>query len=85
MTMRDKFLSWLGMRVYNNSEKFRNIIYGIYYMDVLSPQLNKVGALTDENIILKTKLSAVNNIQTQEQPNKKKRKYTKKNNKKITE
>ena len=85
MTMRDKFLSWLGMRVYNNSENFRNIIYGIYYMDVLAPQLNKVGALTDENILLKTKLSTVNNIQTQEQPNKKKRKYTKRNNKKNAE
>ena len=85
MIMRNKFLSWLGMRVYNNSEKFRNIIYGIYYMDVLVPQLNKVGALIDENILLKTKLSAVNNIQTQEQPNKKKRKYTKRNNKKNAE
>ena len=85
MTMRNKFLSWLGMRVYNNSEKFRNIIYGIYYMDVLVPQLNKVGALIDENILLKTKLSAVNNIQTQEQPNKKKRQYTKRNNKKNAE
>ena len=81
--MKDNFYNWLGMKLYNKSEQFRNIIFGIYYADTQIPHLEKINSLVNENILLKNKLNAFMNPEpTQvdeivDVPKKKKRKYTK--------
>lgn len=90
--MKETFLNWLGMKIYDNSDTFKNIIYGIYYRDVQLPNTEKIKELEGEVVDLKTKINALEGLQnfhnTQEEvvesnKQKKKRKYTK--NKKNAE
>ena len=58
-----KFFDWIGIKIYNNSDSFKDIIYGIYYRTTLQPELQKVENLTNENILLKTRLAALEKLQ----------------------
>lgn len=89
--LKEKFYNWLGMKVFNASETFKNTIYGMYYADTLVPKLNIIKELKNEILNLKTELNALKlkdlvkfetpveqeTNSAQDQKPKKKRKYTK--------
>jgi hypothetical protein len=85
---KEKFYNWLGMKLYNGSELFKNVVYGIYYEDVQLPNVKKISDLVEENMLLKQKLNAAQTPTEEsiveevaaavaEKPTKKRRKYTK--------
>ena len=56
------FMNWLGQKLYNNNEEFRNSVYGLYYHEKLLPVLR-------ENIDLKLKIKELeNSIKNLNQP-----------------
>jgi len=55
--MINEIFNWIGMKIYDKSESFRNTIFGIYYKEVLSSHIEKELQLTNENILLKNKLA----------------------------
>lgn len=55
--LKEKFYNWLGMKLYNGSDMFKNTIYGIYYQCVQVPNQNKIHELMEEVIKLRSEVN----------------------------